>query len=473
MRELRGPWLWAFAICVHALWALSVPVAVDWDPRYYESVARNLATGRGAVSEALWNLSYLPPSLPFPADLHWMPLPSRVLVPGLWLWPAHGAQLVTVLLGACWAPLAARLARPFGAPVALGAGVCAAFAGAYARFLSTPDSIALYGVLGGLSWLALAERRWVLLPILAFLAGICRAEGALLGLCLAMAWGEARPLARLGLAASGVAAQGLWLVRNLGRFGDAAWEARRAATGALDYGAFVRGDPPVAGFVDRLLALLAALPGLLILVALVGLVLLPWPALWSAWQERERPWVRAAALYALIAPPLLLFGAPAVGGSGSVFRTLSAVFPALCALGALGLDRAGAWAASARDYPRHFVLTLGVGAFALGSVAIGVRNWQLRPAPPDLCPALAVLPPGATVFSADPLRVEALCGRPAVLLPSGLSAERAAALAARYDIRAALPGDPRWDGASVGALTDEARQILPGWIEEGPLLRAP
>lgn len=461
-------------LLVHSLWALTIAVPVDWDPRYYGAVARHIAAGEGAITAAIWNLTYLPEALPFPADIHWMPLPSRVLVPGVWLWPAHGDQATTVLLAALWAPLAASLARRLydREDLAWAAGLCAIAGGAYARFLSTPDSIALYGLIGGLSWWAMdRERPWTLV-LLAFAAGLCRGDGALLGLCLAAGWRSGRPLLRLALGAAGLAANGLWLLRNLWRFGDAALAARAAATGALDYTAFARGEVLPPSLAERGAALLTGLPGLALLAALIGVFVLPWPALWGAWRARERPWVRAAALYGLWMPLALLFGAPAVGGSGSVFRSAAALFPAMCVLAVGGLDALGALGAARRGYPRALVLALGVGAFCLSSAAVGLRNWQLRPQAPDPCPELATLEPGMVVFAADPLAVESRCGRPAVLLPRGLSPERAAALAARYDIRAALPGDPRWDAGGVAALPDDARRSLPGWVQEGRLLRA-
>ncbi|MCB9742766.1 MAG: hypothetical protein H6740_09210 [Alphaproteobacteria bacterium] len=464
-RELA---LWALlGLLVHAAWALTLPTPVDWDPLYYRGVAAHILAGDGAVSGALWALGWTP-DLPYVADLHWMPLPSRILVPGLAVWAERGDQAVTVLLAAGWAPLAWLLARELGerrdarlaAALALGAGP-------YARFLSTPDSIALYGLLGGLGFWALSRRRLGGLMLVAALAALTRGEGFLLGLALGLGLGGARGLL---VAGAGLASTAAWMGRNLLVAGPVALTLRQRAADAPDYLAFVRGAPAELSPLGHLSLAWAQLPGALLTLGLIGLFLLQWPALLGAWRRRERPWVRAALGYATLAPAVVLVLAPAVGGSGSVFRTSAAVFPALCALAAVGAWEASRAAQAARGYPPLLLPGLLLLGFLVGSGAIGAANARVRPSPPDPCPALAGRPPGEVVFAADPLRVDALCGRPAALLPRGISPEEAAALAARYGVRVALPGDPVWDAEGVSALPDEAEALLPGWRWEGALL---
>ena len=144
--------LFLLGLVVHGAWALTVAQPVDWDPAYYRGVAAAIAAGEGAQVGAIWSLAAPPPALPQPADLHWMPGPSRILVPGLLAWPARGDQAVSVLTAATWGPLAWALAGAVDRRGAAGlaAGALAVAGGAYARFLSTPDSIArLNGTLTG------------------------------------------------------------------------------------------------------------------------------------------------------------------------------------------------------------------------------------------------------------------------------------------------------------------------------------
>ncbi len=76
------------------------------------------------------------------ADLHWMPLPSRLLVPGLWLWPAHGDAVVTVIVAAVRGPLAAVLAGRLGGArsVLWAAGLLGVLGNGYVRFCPPPTA---------------------------------------------------------------------------------------------------------------------------------------------------------------------------------------------------------------------------------------------------------------------------------------------------------------------------------------------
>ncbi len=220
--------LWALGVLVHGAWALTVAGPTDWDPAYYSEVAANLAAGEGAVTRAAWLHAWLPSALPQPADLHWMPLPSRVLVPEALL--GGWGQVTTVLLGACWAPLAWALARALGAApgVALLAGVLGASGLGYARFLSTPDSIALYGVVGSVGWLALARSRLSerSLPVWAALAALTRGDGFLLGL----AWSGPR---RWWAGLAGLGAFAAWQLRGVAVGGERFLALRRSVASAV------------------------------------------------------------------------------------------------------------------------------------------------------------------------------------------------------------------------------------------------
>lgn len=439
----RDPLFFFLAACVlHGLFALTVATPVDWDPAYYRQVALNLVEGRGAVTQSLLFYGYQPQALPFPADLHWMPLPSRVLVPGLALWE-HGDQLVTVLLAATWAPLAWALGRDLGSDGRV-AGALALFGGGYLRFLSTPDSMALYGALGGLALLAIARQRWLVLALALGLAALTRGDGLLLAPCLALPLLARRRAWAVPLALVGPVVALAWMVRceSVGGLG---WGPSRSLVfQTLDYGDFVLGLDAAPTPPERV-----AFAGRELLKALrVGLVasafLLPWPAIWALWRRR-RSWTEGLALYAVLMPTAALLLAPGVASSGSVFRSGAALFVGLCALSAVGFEALCRW----RDYPR----ALPVLAFALSSLALGLANAHLAPSQPWTCP-----PGEAPIFASRPL----LCERPALLLAKGMHPRQVRALAERYGASEAwLTPDAGMAWSADREATIELGELLP------------
>ncbi len=455
------------ALAVHTGWALSMPVPEDLDPAYYRHVARNLAEGRGAVSDAVWQVRVPPERLPAPADLHWMPLPSRVLVPGMWLWPAHGDRAVTVLLAAAWAPLAWALARALqaGRWTALGAGALAVAAPAYARAMDAPDSIALYGVVGGLAWLALARRRWRTVVGLAALAALVRNDGFLLAPCLAL--GLRGPRALL-VAAAGPLATAAWTLRSAALAGPGYLEAR-LALGRLPHKLALfgqEGDP--LGLAERIG--FAATEGSVTAV-LVWLLVLPLPASFAVWRHRREPWIRGALAYWFVAPLAASFLAPALAAHGSVFRSAAALFPLACAVAARGLADLGRWSHVRRGYPLAFLpLLLGavvvVFTFLVGPAR---RMGEVPPLLPEDCRLLTAIPSGEPVFTSDPLFVADLCRRPAVVLVPGVPAPRVRELAARYGVRWALAARPA-DARTWALREDHIPALLPGWTRRADRL---
>jgi hypothetical protein len=408
--------LFAAAVVVHGLLALTVVTPVDWDPAYYRQVGLNIARGDGAVTQSLLFYGYIPEALPFAADLHWMPLPSRVLVPGLMLWD-HGDQLVTVLLAAAWAPLAWSLGRELGGD-GLTAGSLAVFGGGYARFLSTPDSIALYGCLAGLALVLVARKRLLPAALVLSAAALTRGDGVLLGPCLAVPLLlQRKPQALLMLVAP-LATWAAWTVR-CDIVGGVGWSlSRELVASSLSYPDFVLGvaqSPSVGG---RAMHALMELPGVAKVILVGSAGLLPWPAVWAL--LRAPSWMRGLAIYAVLMPLAALLLAPAVAESGTVFRSGSALFVGGCALAGVGFDRLCAW----RGYPR----VLPVLAFGVSSLALAGLNTQLVPSRSLQCPEGS-----RPVFATRPL----LCDRPALLLPSGMPAERVRELSARFGIEQA------------------------------------
>jgi hypothetical protein len=468
--------LWLFAIAMHAAWAFTIPEPVDWDPAYYRTIARHIASGDGAVDGALWNLLWLPPSLPYPADVHWMPLPSRVLVPGVLLWPAHGDQLVTVLLGGTWAPLAFALAGRLKAtePIAILAGVLAATGLCFARFLSTPDCFALYGAVGGLATLLLADQRPLALAVVCGVAALVRNDGFLLGPCLALGlepaskrlFGWENALA----AAPGPLAFIAWNLRNAAIVGAGYAAMRTATANVIDTENLVGltlGNAPHLTIGDRVRFFVSeGLPN----AGLIWLIALPFPSV-AIVVRRER-WIRGVQAYWFVMPILTQLLAPGVAASGSIFRSTAGMFPVACALAAVALGDLGAWGQRVRGYhpaffPGLFTLVIIAGSLSLASGGVGGTS----PLASTVCGEVAALPAGAPIFTVHPLLMEAHCGRPAVVLIKGMTPAQAADLAARYGVHYAL-ARPESDGYAPSPRRSDIAELLPTWVEIAPLVYA-
>ena len=463
--------MFSLGILVHAAWALSIRSPVDWDAQYYRLVAERWLAGEGATTGSLWNLAYEPEALPVPADLHWMPLPSRVLIPGLWLWPAHGDQVVAVLVAAAWAPVAYLLARAAGATAgwATLAGALAATGGVWARCLSTSDVYGLYGLVGALAFLALQRRSVPALVGLSVAAALTRTDGLLLGLALGFGlWTTRGPRAAGAVALSGLLAHGLWVARSVAVGGGAVLSARRSAATASDYASFFEGTVEPITLARRLELSVRAGPAVLeAWLAPSALLLTPF-VVWAAWKKRRESWVRAAVAYGLVGPPVVVLLAPVLATHGTLERTSPALLVPTVALGVLGLASANRWLVRVRSFPR-WVLPGSIGAaWAFLSFALGTDHLARQPVVAIDCAALRAAAGDGPLFSAHPLRVEQRCGVPGVLLTGRLPPERAAELADRYDVRAAyLPA-----ATDVGSLTPEnAAQVLIGWTPDGDIWR--
>lgn len=409
---MRALSLWLLAFVIHAAWALTVPTPVDWDPAYYSAVARHIVAGEGAVSGSVVFLGQLPEALPAVADLHWAPLPSRVLVPGLLL-ADWGDRLVTVCLLATWAPLAWAIARALDASprVALWAGVLAASGLGFARMGASPDSIALAGALGGAALLALLQERWELLVLACVGLVLTRGDGFVVG--LAFAAFARKPSAKVLVAVATLGTVAAWSLRCQTLGGSEWLEARQSLLAAQDYGAWLL-DQPATTQAQPLLRLPViygiAFAGLVPLLALAGA------------HRRALPF--AVAAFALPMTTAIL--APALAESGTLYRSASILVPGACALAALGIERI----ATARDLHRGFAFGVIAGGVLLTSIGLGARNAVMKPSIVIECPESS----DGVVFSDEPLLVEMRCGTPAVWLPDELSTEKRESLRKRYAI---------------------------------------
>ncbi|MBO85678.1 MAG: hypothetical protein CL927_09990 [Deltaproteobacteria bacterium] len=452
----------------HAFWASTIPQPVDWDPAYYLDVATNIAEGRGAVSGAVWQLAGLPETLPQPADLHWMPVPSRVLVPFVWLAGGSGASAMTVLLMAGWVPIAAQLARVLGASRAAtcGAGFLAAMAGGYVRFGSTPDSIAVFGVVAGLAWLSAARGRAVHTAVWVLLAAWTRGDGFVLAPAVGLVlWGVGRWRAGMGVAGIGPLGFAIWMGRSWIVGGEAWWAARLASGRAVHIHDLQLGRVVEPTVLQRLQGVLDGFQGAVSTALLVGVVFLPFLAVAGVWMRRHHPLVKGAGVYALSVVVLTHGLAPGVAASGSIFRCGAAVFPMFCALGAVAAVRLGVLGHHHRGYPRRLVPLVLAGGFAIGSGAIGVGTWTARPGPGVDCLTQGV-EDAAPVFSGRPLLVRSTCGRSSVALYRTEAPDAVKRRAQRYGIQEAWLPDT--DPDPMVATRADAAALLPDWQERAP-----
>jgi hypothetical protein len=331
----REAWLTALGIFVVAVairaWAASgTTFPRPEDSAYYVGVARNVAEGRGLVSDALWSYGTPPLVFPRPAFEVWLPLPSLLAAIPMLLSGAkapiplldalRSAQLITVLLGGVLAVLAWRLAADVAAErrlpqgrarvLAIGVGLTTA---AYLPLILhsvQPDSTVPFGVLVLAACLQATrvlrdprgarprDLRLIGIGALIGLAALTRNEAVWLALTWAwLAWrakGLDRPtrLRLIGVVAVvAVVVFAPWAVRDWRVFGSPL--PGQAATNALSvtgFDIFAWQDPPtvarylavgpaqllqmrVDGITHNLVSvlLLLGMP-----VSLIGLLALPW-----------------------------------------------------------------------------------------------------------------------------------------------------------------------------------------------------
>lgn len=434
-----------------------------WDVSYYRGVARGLLDGTGAP-RAVWSLLTVREHLGQAADLYWMPLPSRVLMPGLLLWPARGELLVTTLLAALWAPLSYGLARRLGgsAREALAAGLLVTLGGVWARQASLPDCFGLAGALGGAAFLGLLHGRAGLVALLAFALALTRGEGALLGLALALGFQGWR---RVLVAAAGPLGSLLWTARNVAVAGHDALLLKQATTRARDIQELLLGTVPDSlGLGERLQLLVDQTPQLALYWAssggLLGVLAL------AAGLGRARPLARSLLACWLLVPPLTVLLAPGAAAQGALYRTGAALAPALAAVAALGMARLSAWGQEKRGYHPAFLPVMFLLPFLLFSLQ-QLRVPPARALPPDLCAPLAPVPAGAPVLAWHPLAVAERCGHPAIVLLRAVEPARLQTLIARGGVAYALLPPAGWARADLAQAEDMPR-LLPGWREGGP-----
>jgi 4-amino-4-deoxy-L-arabinose transferase-like glycosyltransferase len=207
------------------------------DPAFYLQTARDLAAGRGLVSDVLWSYQFSFPAVTHPSHEYWMPMATLLMAP--WI-RAFGdtllvAQIPGALCGALLVPLTyalGRIVEPGDRRIAVGAALLL-LAGALPVYqAASTDSAAPFALFGAGALLAgglAVERRsvWFSLTsgILGGLAWLTRSDGllipALTGLLIVcnLRFTRRAALMLAALAAGSTLPIGAWWLRNVHAFG--------------------------------------------------------------------------------------------------------------------------------------------------------------------------------------------------------------------------------------------------------------
>jgi 4-amino-4-deoxy-L-arabinose transferase-like glycosyltransferase len=261
--------VWIALGLLAAGWAIRLALAARLefppldDPAFYVQTARNLAAGRGLVSDVLWSFQFPFSGVTHASHEYWMPMATFLMAP--WI-KAFGdslliAQLPGTLCGALLVPLTfvlGRLARPDDRRIAVGAALMM-LAGALPVYqAASTDSAAPFALLGASALLTgglAIERRSAWLSLLTGLLGglayLARSDGVLIplliGACILLTFRSSRrAVALLALFAAGCAVpMGLWWVRNLRAFGVVQPVSAMTVAALQDYAQmFNWNDPP-------------------------------------------------------------------------------------------------------------------------------------------------------------------------------------------------------------------------------------
>jgi hypothetical protein len=473
--RLRDPLLvFALALLARVATASGITFPIPEDSSYYVAVARNLAAGRGLVTDVLWSYATPPLAVPRPAFDLWQPLASFVAAPFMAvLGPSlAAAQIPSVLLGAALGPLAWLIARdaarqldlPEGRAsiVAFTGGLLVALAPLLVIQSAEPDSSAPYAILAvaacALMPAALARggasgRARVLLGIAIGLAYLARNDAiyllaAFLVLATALPRADQRPVPGSGYAGRLMATLATaavlvvpWLVRQavvwdgspIGQLVENAWVVRPTDIFGWSLrptlGSYLAMGPGglmglrVDAFVgDLLLVLIGAFPaaviGVIALIARPRLAAIP----------ALRPLTLVAAL--TVAVDVLVF--PVAGRAGLWAHGSGPAIVLLAVAAAFALDALVARAAAIRgwrplDGPfsrAGLIAPLGVAIVATPLLALSASLEHERSTTTQTeYAALASVssrwdaPAGRPVVTDHPMWASEALGRPALVLP--------------------------------------------------------
>jgi 4-amino-4-deoxy-L-arabinose transferase-like glycosyltransferase len=186
--------VFAVAIVARAIAASVVVFPKPEDTAYYVDVAKNLITGRGLITDALWSYQTPPLMVPREAFEVWLPLPTFLAAIPMALFGATfaAAQLSSIVVGAIVPVLAWRLGAdiaevrrlPIGRArtLAVGSGLTAAVSLPLLLHSTLPDSTMPFAVLTLTACLLMIRIRGRQEPIHRRLDSLLIALGVVLGL---------------------------------------------------------------------------------------------------------------------------------------------------------------------------------------------------------------------------------------------------------------------------------------------------
>ena len=399
----RDTWrIVALVVIVGTLIALAQTQPGYTDAAYYLNNALRLAHGQELTDATIWTYIGLPPNtagLPIPAFLYWQPLTSILESIGVFLFGGaisgfHAAQIGVVI---CYAGLAAigyRLGARFGTENGTArftgwiAALLTMFSGYFMPYWGSPDTFALFGLVGALCLFAIGEgcdsrlsRRsrlmwWVIGGACAGLAALTRADGLLLLVVLigvAVLTGvwpglnadshiprRTRLIDTASAIGVGIAVYILvtlpWALHNLATIGSVLPIGGLQTAWMRDYSQ-IAAYPPNASLSDFLSwgvgnILRSRIDALIInaqtLIAVEGLIVLTPFMLIGAWVRRTDRQLWGFFLYAIGLHLVMTFVFALPGARGGLFHSSAALIPFWAALGAIGLSDVLNWIAKRR-----------------------------------------------------------------------------------------------------------------------------
>jgi 4-amino-4-deoxy-L-arabinose transferase-like glycosyltransferase len=256
--------LFAAAFVVRLWLAVQLPFPQLDDPASYIQVARHIASGRGLVSDVLWNYWVSFPAVTHPSNEFWMPLPSLFMAGSIRLLgdTLLAAELPGLVAGSLLPPLTYLMGRtlwPAQRRWSVLAAILIVISAVLMHQSVSADSSTMFTLLTTLALcggtIAIERRSWKWM----ILAGVCgglsyltRTHGLLLPvsiglLALLRLRREPKALATLvGVLAVGFSVPiGMWWLRNLAAFGSFQPSSLAMAITVRDYGEwFNYGDLP-------------------------------------------------------------------------------------------------------------------------------------------------------------------------------------------------------------------------------------